>query len=155
MEISQTQASGSASAQHPESAVHYHGNICIENPWAFDSLGKKVGAVFMTLSAREGFSDTLLRARSAQAGRVMLHDTVIEGGIMMMRHAERLPFDSSTPLVLQPNGLHAMLMDMESALTPQTELQLELEFEKSGTIAVDVEIRALADGPPAQAIRCQ
>ncbi len=155
MDISPTQASGSVSAERPESAVHYHGNVCIDNPWAFDSLGKNVAAVFMVLSAREGFSDSLLRASSAQAGNVMLHDSVIEDGVMMMRHAERLSFDSSTPLVLQPNGLHVMLMGMKSALTPQSDLQVELEFEKSGPIAVDVEVRPLADGPPEHAMRCK
>ena len=147
-----------ASGSHSKSGdgdVHRFGNICIITPWAFDSLGKNVGAAFMAIAAREGFSDVLLAASSPQAENVMLHDTVINDGVMMMQHVDRVPLSSEVPIILQPHGLHVMLTRMTDPLTSHSDLQIQLDFEKTGTIHIRVDVRDLAEGIPIFNIKCE
>ena len=109
-------------------AVYRLGSICIESPWAFDSLGKKVGAAFMAISVREGHSDRLISARSPQATRVEIHNILMNDGVMMMSEAETelLSFSADSPLELKPHGLHVMLTGLCNPLTPESEFKLAL-----------------------------
>lgn len=110
----------------------------------------------MVVSARENFSDRLVSADSPQANRVEIHEILNENGMMMMRKAEaqRLEFSAVSPLILEPHGLHVMLMRLESPLTPQSELKLRLEFERSGIIEVEVDVRELTAEIPRHASTC-
>ena len=132
------------------------GSICIDSPWAFNSLGKNVAAVFMRVNAQPGFSDRLLEAHSQSASNVMIHNIIVKNGIMLMEEAEAdsLEFDSDTPLTLKPHGLHIMLLGLDHALDSHSNLELNLEFEKSGTIKVDVEVRELTQGAAEHSSAC-
>ena len=134
--------------------VYRHGEICIDAPWAYDSLGKTVGAAFMVISAREGFSDVLLSAKSPQAEKVTLHDTVIKNGIVAMNQVQDLSFDAKSPLIFKPHGLHVMLGELESALISESQLQIELNFKDSGPVNINISIRALSDGAPEHNLVC-
>jgi len=140
---------GNTDLQAAASSVYRLGEVCIDSPWAFDSLDKKVAAAFMKLSVREGHSDRLIGAVSPQAMRVEIHDILNQDGVMMMQEAEAqvLGFSTASPLELKPHGLHVMLMGLHQPLKPGSTLQLTLEFEKSGTIDIDVAVRALSDSP--------
>ncbi len=144
-----------AGADSSPSSSSWHRDICIDTPYAFDSLGKSVGAAFMAISARSGFSDVLVSARSPQAGNVMLHDTVVEGGVVMMRHVDGFSFDSDAPLILKPRGPHIMLMGLDQPLTERAMLQIELEFRKTGKIVVDVPVRAVSNSSTAHKLGCK
>jgi len=144
-------------ADKDDSVVYKSGAICVESPWSFESLGKKVGAVFLAISAQEGFSDRLISAHSPQSMRVEIHDILIKNGIMVMEEAEaeKLMFNSDSPLELKQHGLHVMLMGLQNPLTPESELQLSLEFEKSGTIEMEVAVRELSDTPLQHGLVCE
>lgn len=143
-------------AQESQPLLYRLDSICIDSPWAFNSLGKNVGAVFMVISARENFSDRLVSANSPQANRVEIHDILNENGTMMMRRAEAqtLEFGADSPLILEPHGLHVMLMGLESPLTPQSDLNLRLEFERSGIIELEVDVRELTAEIPRHTSSC-
>ncbi len=144
-------------ADKVDSVVYKLGSVCVESPWSFESLGKKVGAVFLAISAQEGFSDRLISAHSPQSMRVEIHDILTKNGIMVMEEAdaEKLNFNSDSPLELKQHGLHVMLKDLQNPLTPESELQLALEFEKSGTIEIEVAIRELSDTPMQYSLVCE
>ena len=154
---SQSLYASNSDAEKDESVVYKLGSICIESPWSFESLGKKVGAVFLAISAQEGFSDRLISAHSPQSMRVEIHDILIKNGIMVMEEAEdeKLMFNSDSPLELKQHGLHVMLMGLQNPLTPESELQLALEFEKSGTIGMEVAVRELSDNPMQYSMVCE
>ena len=144
-------------ADNDDSVVYKLGSICVESPWSLESLGKKVGAVFLAISAQEGFTDRLISAHSPQSLRVEIHDILIKNGIMVMEEAEaeKLMFNSDSPLELKQHGLHIMLMGLQNPLTPESELQLVLEFEKSGTIEMEVAVRELSDTPTQYSSVCE
>ena len=69
--------------------------------------------------------------------------------------AEKLMFNSDSPLELKQHGLHVMLMGLQNPLIPESELQLSLEFEKSGTIEMEVAVRELSDTPMQYSLVCE
>ncbi len=146
-----------SNVSNDEPAIYRLGPVCIESPWAFDSLGKKVGAAFMAISARAGHTDRLLSAASQQAMRVEIHDIVMSDGVMMMEEAqdEVLKFNPESPLELKPHGLHVMLTGLHDPLTPESELRLTLEFEKSGTIELLATVRELSNSPIQYSMVCE
>ena len=153
----QTLYASNLDADNEDSVVYKLGSICVESPWSFESLGKNVGAVFLAISAQEGFSDRLISAHSPQSMRVEIHDILIKSGIMVMEEAEaeKLMFNSDSSLELKQHGLHVMLMGLQNPLTPESELQLALEFEKSGTIEMEVAVRELSDTPIQYSLVCE
>lgn len=146
-----------SSPSESEPVIFRLGSVCVESPWAFDSLGKKVGAAFMAVSAQRGHTDRLVSAQSQQATRVEIHDIVMSDGMMTMEKAQNevLTFSSESPLALEPHGLHVMLMGLDNPLTPESELQLTLEFEKSGTIDLAVAVRELSNTPIMYVMVCE
>ena len=110
----------------------------------------------MAISVREGHSDRLVSARSPQAKRVEIHNILMDNGVMMMSEAEAelLSFSADSPLELKPHGLHVMLTGLREPLTPESELKLALEFEKSGTIELSVAVRKLSNSPVQYQLSC-
>ena len=121
--------------------------LCISSPWAYESLGVPVGAVYLVISAQQGFIDELRGASSSQAQRVEIHDIKIEDSVMMMIPADNLQINASEPLVLKPRGLHIMLMGLEKPLEIDESISLDLNFVKSGTITVEVPVKSVDASP--------
>lgn len=58
----------------------------------------------------------LVAVRSPRFGEVSLHETRMVDGVSRMREIERLPIAAGGEAVLQPGGLHLMLMQPDAAL---------------------------------------
>lgn len=71
----------------------------------------------------------LIGGRSPVAGETSLHETVSEGGQMLMRHRGEALIEPGGELVLEPGGLHLMLMDLHAPLAVDSEVELTLLFE--------------------------
>lgn len=87
-------------------------------------------------------ADTLLHVCSKDA-MVMLHKTDIKNGMAKMIHMSDTVIDSGSELKLEPMSFHLMFSD----LTPKRfvaghMITLFFEFEKAGTITVDVPVRS-------------
>lgn len=100
------------------------------------------GAVFMRLVNDGRETDRLIGGRSDVAQVVEIHETVIEGEVMRMQMlADGLRIPAEGEVVLQPGGYHVMLIGLQRDLAVGDEFELELEFEKSGTLTVRPEVR--------------
>jgi hypothetical protein len=117
---------------HPQSI----GNTLIKKAWVRATKGKNA-AVFMTLENPEG--DRLIKAVSTIANTTEIHQHIHEGNIMRMRPVESLEIKNK--VVLKPGGLHIMLIDLDYPLKEGTTIPLELTFEKSGTILINVPVK--------------
>ena len=104
--------------------------------------GARVGVVYMTIDTR-GDADRLVALESAVAERAEIHEMHEEGGAMRMRKAGP-PFDldNAAPLVLEPGGLHVMLMGLTQPLVAGTSHTLTLVFENAGRVPVEVAVRS-------------
>ena len=80
----------------------------------------------MTLTATEPV--TLLGAETPAAGIVEIHEMKLEGDVMKMRAADKLPLAPGKPLQLAPGGYHLMLMDLKAPFKPGSTIALTLHF---------------------------
>ena len=70
-----------------------------------------------------------MAARSPRFGEVSLHQTRVVDGVSRMRELERLPIAAGGQALLQPGGLHLMLMQPDSTLVEGERVPLVLVLE--------------------------
>jgi len=100
------------------------------------------GAVFLRLTNDGNEADRLTGGRTDVAEVVEIHETVMEDDVMHMQMlADGLEIPAGGEVVLQPGGYHVMLIGMKRDLAVGDEFALELDFEKSGTMAVQVQVK--------------
>ena len=98
-----------------------------------------VTAAYATITNTGGADDRLVAVRADIAGRSEIHAMEVENGVMRMRALpEGLPVPAGETVVLEPGGLHLMLMRLESRPGQGDDVILTLEFERAGV----VELRA-------------
>lgn len=100
------------------------------------------GAAYMVIRNTGTEDDALVGASSDVAMTTEVHESYMEGDTMMMRRVERIPVPAGGEVVLEPGGYHVMFIDLKEPLQAGTTIEITLEFEKAGEIAVEAEVRA-------------
>ena len=143
-------------AAAPALAEDYRvGDIRIERPWARATAGNsRIGAAYFTLEDVGTAPDRLVRVATPLAAAGELHAHTMQNNVMQMRPVAAIEIHPGTPTVLQPGGLHVMLVDLKQALKEGDRLPLTLEFERAGKVEIMVSVekagaRGPADPPPA------
>jgi periplasmic copper chaperone A len=127
------------SAAHAQS-----GPIEVQDPWARATLGQsRTGAAYLTLSATGPAADRLVSASSPVAAKTELHNHIMVGNVAQMRPVDAIEVAPGSPTLLQPGGLHIMLIDLKAPLQAGTSFPVTLTFEKAGAITVQVAVRAV------------
>ncbi|WP_168735259.1 copper chaperone PCu(A)C [Pseudothauera rhizosphaerae] len=101
---------------------------------------------FMTLRNTGATEVRLVAASSPAAGRAELHTHRHEDGMMKMRRIEAIAIRAGGEAVLQPGGLHVMLMDLKSPLGEGDVVPLELQFDDGSSLRVDAPVVRPATG---------
>ena len=116
-------------------------SVVVEKAWARATPGEsRTGGVFMTLVEKGTAPDKLVRAATPLAGKVELHTSTTEDGIMKMRPVTAITVEPGKPTELKPGGYHVMLMDLKQPLKEGDSFPLTLSFEKAGEVAVTVKV---------------
>ena len=125
------------------------GHIAVDHPWARATPGTAPnGAAYMTLTASGQETDSLMAASSPVAQKVELHTHMMKDGVMMMRPVDAIEVVPGSPTVLQPGGLHVMLMGLRAPLKEGGRFPLVLTFEKAGSLEVEVTVQAVGSMAP-------
>ena len=120
------------------------GEIRIEAAFARATPGGvKDGAAFMTLHNAGAQSDRLVAVKAANAARVQLHNHVMEGGVARMREVPGLDVPAGARVELKPGGYHLMMLGLKAPMKEGDSVPLELRFERSGSVVVNVPVKAL------------
>lgn len=85
-------------------------------------------AVYMTIHNVGQHPMTLNEVRSDVAESVMLHQTSMQNGMMVMEHVMNLELNGRTSITLTPGGLHIMLMGLKRSLRAGDAISLTLHF---------------------------
>jgi hypothetical protein len=134
---------GLARAEPPTSV----GAITITDAWARASMGQAgTSAVYMTLETGGDEGDRLVAAASPLAASAELHTHIVEGGVAKMRPVAAIEIAPGAPTVLEPGGLHIMLVGLGEKLVEGGRLPLTLTFEHAGSVELEVPIRGMAAG---------
>ena len=120
------------------------GTVAIHDAWARASLGQTgTSAAYMTLETSGEEADRLVAAASPVAASAELHTHLMDGGVARMRPVAAVEIAPGAPTVLEPGGLHIMLIGLEEKLVEGATLPLSLTFEEAGTIDLEVPIRGV------------
>lgn len=94
----------------------------------------------MTLSAQEKV--TLVGVSSTQAASAVLHEMILDGGVMKMRVQPRLELQPGRNVILKPGSYHIMLTGLKQPLSPGQMFPLTLLVESSSGKLGKMEFRA-------------
>lgn len=115
--------------------------IMIEEPWAPSTIGRSTtGAAYMTIVNHGEANDRLVGASSPVAGKVELHESVVQGGVARMRAVPAMELKPHEPVALRPGGLHLMMTGLKAPLKAGAKIPLTLQFEKSGAVETTVSV---------------
>ncbi|MFI9270158.1 copper chaperone PCu(A)C [Kitasatospora sp. NPDC052896] len=123
---------------HPTAA-----KLSVTNPYIPLPAGDGMAAAYLTVENQGGSPDTLVKVTSPGASSITLHrstDTTME-------EVSDLPVPADGELQLSRGGLHLMIMGWQRKPAVGDQLELDLTFAHSGTIAVQVPVKPLTYRP--------
>lgn len=85
--------------------------------------------------------DALIAVSTEHAAMAEIHESSMQDGVMQMSQVSKLPIHAGETLVLEPGGLHLMLMGLKDNLKAGQAFPLVLEFEKAGRVEVAAKVR--------------
>lgn len=117
-------------------------DIQIIDPWAREvppGLTTSVG--FLGMKNTGDKERKLVAAESANTGMIELHTHINDNGVMRMRQVENIPIAPGSTTLLQPGGLHLMLMLIKKPLKGGKKMAITLEFEDGSKKDIEAEVR--------------
>jgi periplasmic copper chaperone A len=126
------------------------GDLEIDGAWARASIGaSRPGGAYFTVRNLGDEADRLTGLSSPASAMPMLHETTVsDDGISRMAHVETPEIPAGGELVLEPGGMHVMLMELTGPLEEGATFPLTLTFKTAGEVTVDVPVLSLrATGP--------
>jgi len=115
--------------------------ISTDNAWArLLPPTVKTTAGYLDISSTK--DDRLVSASSSSATAVEIHQTTMADGVMSMTQVEGVDVLAGTPLSLAPGGFHLMIKGLLTPLKDGQILPLVLEFEHSGSVMLEMPVRA-------------
>jgi copper(I)-binding protein len=121
--------------------------VDVKSAWVRGTVpAQMVSGAFMALTSAEGA--TLVGVSTPVADDSEVHEMQIEGGVMKMRPAGRLPLPAGKTVMLKPGGYHIMLMGLKQQLKPGDVVPITLKIEnakkKVESVTVNAEVRELS-----------
>ncbi len=104
--------------------------LAVRDAWArAPAVPGRNGAAFLTLVNTGAREIRLVRAESPAAARVELHRSVTADGVMKMVPQAAIPVPAGGTTVLEPGGLHLMLIHADARVKSGARIDLTLHFE--------------------------
>ncbi len=94
---------------------------------------------YLQIKNASGSDDRLIGVTSDFAN-AMLHETAINGDVATMSELASVDLPAGATVEFKPGGLHIMLMNLKQDLKVGDTVNLTLEFEKAGKIAVSATV---------------
>ncbi len=104
----------------------------------------KNSAVFMTLKNMGTADHALVSASSDAAEVVELHTHVNDDGVMRMRKIDQISVKAGDSAVLEPGGLHVMLLGLTRTLSAGETVQVEFAFDDGSTKTVVAAVKSVS-----------
>ena len=108
--------------------------------------GQPNSAAFMTLMNKSGSDHSVVGGESPVAKVVELHEHIHQNGMMKMRQIPRIDVKANGKTVLQPGGLHVMLIGLKQELKKGEKVSLTLKFDDGSTKTVEAPVRSVIGG---------
>ncbi|WP_404418602.1 copper chaperone PCu(A)C [Marinospirillum sp.] len=103
--------------------------------------GSPVSAAFMELHNQGSEQRALVAASSPVSEVVELHTHTKVDGVMQMRRVESIEVPAEGKTLLEPGGLHLMLINLKETLTPGSQVEVTLTLDDGSQIELSVPVR--------------
>lgn len=118
------------------------GKLEASDAWLRPAAENSNSAGYVRIWNGTPLSDTLVSIRAEGVANSEIHESYnTDDGLSGMRPAGKLAVASGDSLILQPGGLHIMLMNTKRPFQKGDSLQLVLHFAKAGSLSVSAAIR--------------
>ena len=120
-------------------------NIVITDAWVREvPPGAQVSAAYLVLENKADQTDKLTAVSSDAAKDVELHNSKVDkDGVATMERVYTLEIPKGEVVELKPGGMHLMLIGLKEPLVGKDSIILNLTFEKSGNVVVEVPVKDL------------
>ncbi|MDX1346993.1 MAG: copper chaperone PCu(A)C [Thiomicrorhabdus chilensis] len=119
-------------------------HIEVSEPYAREvPPGAPASASFMTLTNNSDQDIKILQADSEVSKVVELHTHTNDNGVMRMRKIPNITVPANGQAVLQPGGLHIMLIGPHKPLKTGQTVEVELIFEDGSHKSVSMPVKSL------------
>lgn len=129
-------------------AAHACDGLTARDGWvATPPPGAQSHAGYLTLLNDGAASQTLTGLTAPGYAAAMLHESVMEGGLMKMRHLSALEIPPGGQVVLAPHGRHLMLMGPQGVVSEGDSVAVALACADGGVVQVELSVRRVAFDP--------
>lgn len=104
--------------------------------------GSPATAAFMGLKA-DNSGVALVKASSDAARSVELHTHIHDNGVMRMRPVDKIDLKKGEVVMLQPGGLHVMLIGLTKPVKPGDSVDIELQFSDGTSQQISAPVRKI------------
>jgi copper(I)-binding protein len=105
--------------------------------------GQTVSAAFLQLENKSAETRYVVNATSPVSNVVELHSHVHENGMMKMRQIDSIEIPANGKAVLEPGGLHIMLIGLHDALKIDQKVSITLEFKNGTSQTIEAPVRKI------------
>ncbi len=124
--------------------------LVLRGAWARPAQSGATDAGYLRIdNSRSDQADTLVGAESPVAGQVSIHESRLEGQVMIMRPLKTVAVPARSTVALAPGGLHLMLTSLKRPLRLGDRFAMTLVFAKAGNRVVEF---LVSPGPPGGAV---
>lgn len=103
--------------------------------------GAMATGAFMVLKNAGDKDVKLVKAGSSASKVTELHTHINEGGVMKMRPVPAIDIKAKGEAVLQPGGLHVMLIDLKEPMKEGDKVAITLQFDDGSSKQVDAPVK--------------
>ena len=115
--------------------------IEVSDAWARTGMQGGNGAVYFVIENHNADMDELIGAASDAADAVEVHESKMEGDMMMMNHMESVALEPSQKVEFMPGGYHVMLIGLKQDLKAGDEIEVTLQFKNSADLTLTVTVK--------------
>ena len=115
--------------------------IEVSDTWARASMQGMNSATYFVIQNHNAEADELIGATSDVADAVEVHESKMEGDVMMMNHVESVVLEPSAKVEFKPGGYHVMMIGLKRDLKAGDEIEITLQFRNSPDVTVKATVK--------------
>lgn len=105
-----------------------------------------VTGAFMVFKNTTGSDLAVVSAESDVADKVELHTHLHEDGVMKMRQVDKIEVPAGGATVLEPGGLHVMLIGLKQPLELGQMVEIKLNIDDGSSTQIEAEVKSVMGG---------
>ena len=124
-------------------------SVQVDSAWSRASiLADRPGAAYMTITNNGDTLATITSVKSEIAKKTEIHKSETKNGVATMTPSGAIDINPKEAVVLEPGGLHIMLMKLSEKLNEGDRFFVTLVFDQTTEVRVEVPVLKLtASGP--------